>query len=107
MTEKQLMIDLDDPRAGRIAEVLGSKTCKQILGILAEKELSESEISSELKLPLNTIDYNVKKLVESGLIEETKGFLWSSKGKRVLRYKIARKRIVISPKTSFKGSTNS
>lgn len=97
------MIDLDDPRAGKIADILGNKTCKQILGILAEREMSESEIAFELKIALNTVDYNIKNLVGAGLVEESKGFLWSVKGKRVLRYKIARKRIVISPKTSFKG----
>lgn len=103
MADKQILIDLDDPRAGMMAEILGNKSCKQILGILADGEMSESEIASNLKIPLNTVDYNVKKLIDAGLIEETKGFLWSSRGKRILKYKVARKKIVISPKTSFKG----
>ena len=72
MAEKIISIDLNDPRSAKIAEVIRNKTCKRILGLIAEKEVSESEISSELSLPMNTIGYNVKKLVDSGLIEEEK-----------------------------------
>lgn len=35
-----LMIDLDDERAEKIAEVITNKTCKKILSALAEKEMS-------------------------------------------------------------------
>jgi len=99
MSKKEINMDLDDPRAGKIAEVLGNKTCKKILGVLAEeKEMTESEIASELGVPLNTVGYNVKKLVSAGLIEKVGGFLWSVKGKRVHKYKVSNKKIVISPR---------
>jgi len=103
MAEKIISIDLNDPRSAKIAEVIRNKTCKRILGLIAEKEVSESEISSELSLPMNTIGYNVKKLVDSGLIEETGKFLWSVKGKKIRKYKLANKRIVIYPKNIIKG----
>jgi len=98
--EKYVLVSLEDERAGKIAEALGNKTCKKILDLLSEKELSESEIAKQLSLPLNTADYNVKKLVKSGFIEEKK-HLWSSKGKRIPVYKISNKHIVISPKKTF------
>jgi DNA-binding transcriptional ArsR family regulator len=98
MTEKYLNIDIEDPRSGKIAQVLGNKTAKKILSLLAENEMSASEISEKLDLPLNTITYNVEKLVSSGLAEEVKGFLWSVKGKRIKRYKVSNRKIIISPK---------
>jgi len=100
-TKKEINVDIDDPRAGKIAEVLRNKTCKKILGVLAEEELTESEIAERLNMPLNTVGYNVKKLREAGLIEPVKGFLWSVKGKRVYRYRPANKKIVISPKVNI------
>jgi len=52
---------------------------------------------------LNTIGYNIDKLMDAGLIEETKGFLWSVKGKRIMKYRVSNKRIIISPKSLSKG----
>ena len=98
MTDKKIMIDLDDEKASKIAEVLASKVCKAILNVLAEENLSESDIAEKLKLPLNTIEYNLKKLIHVGLVEKSKDFFWSRKGKRVPVYKTAKKTIIISPK---------
>ena len=100
MAEKYIAVDLNDENSERIAEILGNKTCKKILNLLSEKELSEGDIAKELKIPLNTVDYNVKKLADSGLIDKAKNFFWSVKGKKIGTYKIANKLIVISPKKS-------
>jgi DNA-binding transcriptional ArsR family regulator len=97
------MVDLDDERIGKIADVISNKTTKKIINLLAEKESSEGEIAEQLKLPMNTIGYNVKKLEEVGLIEKTGGFLWSVKGKRVHKYRLANKKIVITPRSILKG----
>lgn len=99
--EKFVLVSLEDERTGELAIALSNKTCKMILDLLAEKELSETEISKSLSIPLNTAEYNIKKLVKAGLIEEKKHF-FSVKGKRIPVYKISNKHIVISPKkTSF------
>lgn len=103
MTEHYVSIDLDDERAGKVAEVLGNKTCKKILSMIAEKEMSQSELSESLKMPLNTLDYNIKKLVDGGFIEPVKGFLWSVKGKKIVKYKAVNKRIIIMPRFGLKG----
>ena len=99
MVEKHIMIDLDDEKAGKVAEVLSSGACKRILSVLAEKNMSESDLAKELKIPLNTLEYNLKKLIEVGLVEKAKDFFWSSKGKRIPVYKAVRKSIVITPNT--------
>jgi DNA-binding transcriptional ArsR family regulator len=99
--EKYVLISLEDKKAGKLAEAINNKTCRKILDLLAEDEASESEIAEKLKLPLNTIDYDVKKLKEAGLIEE-KRHLFSVKGKRIPIYRISNKNIVISPRKTKK-----
>jgi DNA-binding transcriptional ArsR family regulator len=103
MEKQYLMFDIQDSRSDVIAEVLANKTCKKILSLLAEKEMSESDVVKELGLPANTAHYNMQKLVASGFVEQASKFFWSSKGKRVIIYKLSNKKVVISPKTSFKG----
>ncbi len=99
MAEKFIMLNLDDEKIARVSEVLGSKVCKKILEVLVEENLSESDLAKKLNMPLNTVEYNLKKLIEVGLVEKTKEFFWSKKGKRIPIYKTARKSIIIQPKS--------
>lgn len=100
---KSIMIDLEDPRTDKIADVISNKTSKKILSTLAEQELTETELSKNIGIPLNTIGYSIDKLEEVGLIEKAKDFLWSTKGKKIHKYKISNKRIVITPKSMLRG----
>ena len=99
MTEdKFILMNMDDERAADIAEVLKNKTCKKILEFLAEtKEASEQDIAKALGIPLNTVEYNINKLVKSGLVEKAKNFFWSVKGRKIEMFKLAKKHIIISP----------
>ena len=73
--DKFIMVSLDDEKSKAVAEVLSSKTCKSIIGYLAEnKEASEKDLSDKLNIPLNTIEYNLKKLIESGFVQKRKNF---------------------------------
>lgn len=99
MAEKYISLDLNDPRAGKIGEVIGNESCKRILDLLTEREMNESEIAKELKMPLNTAEYNVKKLVDAGLVEEVGKIFWSTRGKRIKSYRVVNKKIVILPKS--------
>jgi len=105
MVENILNINLNDANSSVIAEVLGNKTCKKILSLIAEQEgkegLSETDVARKLKLAANTVNYNIKKLISAGLIEPTKSFFWSVKGKKIKMYKLANKKIIISTKNSF------
>ncbi len=103
MTDKYIMIDMDDPKTNNVADILSNKTAKRILALVAEGEMSESDIALKLNIPLNTVDYNIKKLVNAGLLEKSKQFFWSVKGKKIPLYKVSNRRIVISPKSNFKG----
>ncbi len=100
MDDKFIMMGLDDERSKKVAEVLGNKTCKKIIDYLSEnKEASEKDIADALQIPINTTEYNLKKLLETGLVEKTKNFFWSKKGRKIDLYKIAKKHIVISPRS--------
>jgi len=101
MTDKFLMFSLDDEKSKKLGHIISNPTCKKIIDILAEKKLSETDIANELKIPVNTVEYNLKKLLEAGIIEKAKDHFWSVKGKKIPIYQIANKLIVISPKKSF------
>jgi len=100
MVKKYITVSLDDEMTASLADALSNKTCKKILDYLIDNEACETEIARDLKVPANTVNYNVRKLLKAGLIEKSKSFLWSVKGKKILKYKVANKRIVISPKSS-------
>jgi len=102
MANEYILLNMDDEKSGKMAEVMANKTCKKILSALAEEELSETDISRKINLPLNTIEYNLNKLISSGLVEKAKTHFWSVKGKKIPVYKLANKYIVIAPKTSSK-----
>lgn len=96
-----MLISLEDSKSKAISEVLGSKTCKKIIGYLSErKEASQKDLSNALTIPMNTLDYNIKKLLDSGFIQKRKNFFWSKKGKKIVMYELSNKSIVISPKKS-------
>lgn len=108
MEKKFIMVSMEDERAGKIADVLGNKTCKKIVNFLAEeKEASENDIATRLNIPLNTAEYNLKKLLEAELIEKSKNFFWSKKGKRIPMYKVSNKSILISPKSRISSKLKS
>ncbi|MBM3233907.1 helix-turn-helix transcriptional regulator [Candidatus Pacearchaeota archaeon] len=103
MTEKYLLFSLDDEKSKKLGEVISNPSCKKIMNLLAENEMSETEIANTLEMPINTAEYNIKKLVEAGLIEKAEHW-WSVKGKKIPIYKLANKYIVISPKPSSKNA---
>ena len=97
MTEKYLLFDLEDDKSKKLGEVISSASCKKIVNLLAEKEMSETELATSLKMPLNTIEYNLNKLISAGIVEKASRW-WSVKGRKIETYKLANKLIVISPK---------
>ena len=98
MDDKFILMGLNDERSKQIAEVLKNKTCKKIIDFLADtKEASEKDIAKDLDIPINTVEYNLKNLTKTGLVEKSKNYFWSVKGKKIPTYKLAKKHIIISP----------
>ncbi len=99
--EKYMLISLDDEKAKSLADVLGNKTCKKIIDHLAvHPEASVKDLSDFLHMPMNTVEYNVKKLVAADLVQKRTNFFWSKKGKKIVMYELSNKSIIISPKNS-------
>jgi DNA-binding transcriptional ArsR family regulator len=96
--KKYILVSMEDEKADKIAEIIGNKTCKKIINLLADRNLSEKEMSEKLNIPLNTLEYNLKKLLDAGFAEKTKNFFWSKKGKKIETYRISNKSVIISPK---------
>lgn len=95
------MVSLDDEKAKHIADALGNNTSKKILKYLADRETSESQIASALKMNLNTVEYNLNKLVKAGFVVKAGKFFWSEKGKKIEMYKLANKSILISTRSTL------
>src|SRR6056297_2660657 len=99
--DKFIMLNMDDPNLKKVSEALSNKTAKKIIDYLsANKSASEKDLSDNLKLPLNTTEYNLKKLLEVGIIKKHKDFFWSKRGKKILMYELSNKSIVSSPRRS-------
>ncbi|HLC85977.1 MAG TPA: winged helix-turn-helix domain-containing protein [Candidatus Nanoarchaeia archaeon] len=97
--EKFVLMNLEDAKSKELAQVISSDTARKILSLLADKPLSETEISEKLSMPLPTVHYNIQQLLKANIIE-IKDFLWSEKGKKIQLYKLSNKLIIIAPKTS-------
>ncbi|MBU0957930.1 MAG: helix-turn-helix domain-containing protein, partial [Nanoarchaeota archaeon] len=88
--DKYIMIGMDDERSEHVAEVMKNKTCKKIIDYLADYgDSSENDISKGLSVPINTIEYNLQKLIKAGLVEKAKKHFWSVKGRKIDIYKLA------------------
>ena len=97
---KFLLLSLNEKESKSVAQILSNDTARKILDHLTEKqEASASEMSKELNIPLPTMDYNLKQLVKAKLVE-SKEFVWSSRGKEISIYRLAKKLVIIAPKST-------
>ena len=102
MTKKDntfLLLSLDEDKAKKLANVISSDACRRILDLLAQKEATETTVANELGMPISTVHYNLKQLLDAGLVKVDE-FHYSEKGREVNHYTIANKYIIIAPKTT-------
>ncbi|MGV8087122.1 MAG: ArsR/SmtB family transcription factor [Candidatus Woesearchaeota archaeon] len=99
MNNNFVLISLEEKGTKKIAEAINNDTGRKILDYLAKKEATESELSEELKIPISTIHYNLKQLVDANLVVIDE-FHYSKKGKEINHYKLANKYIIIAPKNA-------
>ena len=98
--EKLLILPLNDKNSKKITQVISNDTARAILGALTDESMSTSDIADKLGIPLTTVQYNIEKLMDSGLVkvERTR---WSEKFREVKIYAPQKKLVVILPeKTS-------
>ena len=96
MTKKKLVVTpLNECK--QINQVLANDTARKILDIVSDESLSSSQISKRLTIPLTTVEYNIKRLQDVGLVKIDKK-KWSEKGRVVKFYVPQEKFIVLAPK---------
>lgn len=101
--EPFMLVSLEEAKAKKLANVMGNETCTKLLNYLASHSgKTESEIAKAMKLPLSTVHYNLKQLVEARLVVADE-FHYSSKGREVLHYRLANKYIIIAPQEEKPG----
>ena len=101
--ESFLLVSLKGSKAKKLAQVISNETSRKILDYLAEnKKATESELSKELSLPISTVHYNIKHLVEAKLLKADE-FHYSDKGKEVNHYSLTNKYIIIAPESTTPG----
>lgn len=93
-----LMVSLEEDEAKKLAQVISNDTCRSILDYLAQKKATETELANDLNIPISTVHYNLKHLLDSKLVDAEE-FHYSEKGKEVLHYSLANKYVIIAPKT--------
>jgi DNA-binding transcriptional ArsR family regulator len=95
--ESFLLVSLEGNKAKQLAQVISNDTSRKLLDILSKKDATETEISKLLKIPLSTVHYNLKALVEANLVKVDE-YHYSEKGKEVNHYSLTNKLIIIAPK---------
>ncbi|MGV8169576.1 MAG: ArsR/SmtB family transcription factor [Candidatus Nanoarchaeia archaeon] len=98
MAEKSfVLLSLKDDKAKNLSKALSNETCRKILDYLASKgDATETQISTDLKVPISTVHYNMKLLADNGLVSMDE-YHYSEKGKEVIHYKMKNRYIVIAP----------
>lgn len=96
-----LLVSLEESKAKQLAQVVSNDVCRRILDYLAakEKHATETEIAKDLGIALSTVHYNLKQLLQSGIVKAEE-FHYSEKGREVLHYSLANKYIIIAPKAT-------
>jgi len=94
-TEKFVVVPLGGA-AKKIAQVVSSDLARRILEVLADAPMSTSQIAEKLSLPLTTIQYNVEKLEDAGLIKVER-IRRSEKMREMKLYAPVKKLIVVVP----------
>ena len=99
--EKLLILPLNDKNSKKISQIISSDTARDILGVIASAPRSTSEIAEQLGIPLTTVQYNLEKLSEAGLVKVART-KYSKKMKPVKLYTPQRKLVVIVPEQTSK-----
>jgi len=92
-----LLVSLNENKAKKLAEVISNNTCRKILDFMSEKkDVTESELSKELSIPISTVHYNMQALLEARLVKSDE-YHYSEKGKEVCHYRLANQYVIIAP----------
>ncbi len=103
-----LLVSLEESKAKQLAQIVSNDVCRSILDYLSSKikGATETEIAKDMGIPLSTVHYNLRQLLQSGIVTAGE-FHYSEKGREVLHYSLANKYIIIAPSaTATEGLAN-
>ncbi|WP_297062316.1 transcriptional regulator [Thermococcus sp.] len=98
-------LDVTDERVKELAQVLANDKAMTILRLLHERELSISEISNELKMPMSTVSYHLDKLLRVGLVEVS-GKKYGKRLQEVKLYRASSRPILLLPRPTKREKTS-
>lgn len=87
----------------KIGQVIGSESCRRILDALTTEPASASQLAEKMGAPLTTVQYDIEKLLEAGLIKVER-VARTEKMRQMKIYGPVRKLIVVVPEKLTSGS---
>jgi DNA-binding transcriptional ArsR family regulator len=99
MAEQVVVLEPGGEKAQKIAKAMASQTACDILRLIGEGQITSTEISEHLSIPMNTAKYHIENLLDAGLIyvSATK---YSVKGREVKVYSITNQLLIVAPSQS-------
>lgn len=92
-----LVLSLLDEKTKRIGHIMSNASARKIVEFMQmNPTTTESELASQLSIPISTVHYNLQQLQEIGLVDSDE-FTYSKKGKKINHYKLTHPYILISP----------
>jgi len=99
--DRKIVITPSDENTEKIGKILANETCRKILDVLSNEPLSSTQIAEKMGIPLTTVESNIDRMAEVGMIR-VHHKQWSPKGRKVNFYEPAEKLILIAPKAKTK-----
>ena len=95
MSEDVIVLEPGDERAKKIGKAMSSPTSGEIISLLQSGDMTLSDITDTLGIPMTTAKYHVENLLDSGMIE-VRRIKYSEKGREVKVYGASGQVVIVS-----------
>lgn len=95
--EDVMVVEQGSFEAQRIAKAMSSPTSSDLYNQLSLGPMSATALAEKTKLPLTTVKYHLKNLLDAGLIEIEKT-KWSVKGREMKIYRVIDRVVILAPR---------
>jgi DNA-binding transcriptional ArsR family regulator len=95
MSEDVIVLEPGDERAKKIGKAMSSPTSGEIISLLQSGDMTLSDITDKLGIPMTTAKYHVGNLLDSGMIE-VRRIKYSEKGREVKVYGASGQVVIVS-----------
>lgn len=95
MSEDVIVLEPGDERAKKIGKAMSSPTSGEIISLLQSGDMTLSDITDKLGIPMTTAKYHVENLLDSGMIE-VRRIKYSEKGREVKVYGASGQVVIVS-----------